>query len=730
MSEAPAVYTFGPFRVDSGEHVVMRDGQLVPLTPKALAILLALLQRRGHVVEKAELMGIVWPDTVVEEGNLTQGIYSLRKLLGPPGDGGISIETIPRRGYRLVGNVEVVADGLGVRDASPVSRRQVSVAARLANRRVWQSAVLIVVSGALLLIGRSVTTTRRDSTLSSNSAAVLEPRPVHSLPGDKITPALSSDGERIAFVWDAGDGHNLYVAQAGREPTLQLTRGPGGKSFPTWAPDGRSIAYIHRFLGDDGKGVGGIFVVSATGGPARLLWRAPQQQVGQGLDWSPDGRHLVLSAKQHPTSPHQVALLSIDGGDLRWLTAPSDSDTGDRYPVFSPTGDSIAFVRGRQNESRIVLLSPSGGASRELPVTGHDIRRLAWTANGGSIVFSSRVGQRLWSVSVDGDDEARPLPGLGEGAMDPAIARRQGRLVFRHQVMDQNIYRVAFGSDTPAKPVSLAPTIRDEASPSISPDASRIAFVSSRTGTREVWVMQSDGSRPTQLTDLRTLARHPRWSADGRYLAFSADAAGSSEQHIYVVEASGGMARRLTSGPSLDQWPFWSHDGAWVYFSSNRAGVWDIWKVPSGGGDALRLTTDSGVRACESLDGQFLYYSAGGAIWRRPLPNGQQTLVMHLPPDTGWGGEWTVAVDGIYWMNESHREQSWIEFYDFGTRKNAIVYTPPARYDTGGGFSLSPKRDWLVFGQREYESADILIVDGIDTVDTDVAGRARWQAHR
>jgi len=724
MSEAPAVYTFGPFRVDTVERVVMRDGARVPLTPKALAILLALLQRRGHVVDKADLMRIVWPDTAVEEGNLTQGIYSLRKLLGPASDSGVVIENIPRRGYRLVGNIAVVNDGAGVRDAMPVARRPGMVARLATDRPVWRTAALVVLGSAVVYLARSAMTTPRDSTLSPNSAALVV-RPVHSLPGDKISPALSPDGERIAFVWDAGDGDNLYVGQAGREPMVQLTREPGGKSFPTWAPDGRSIAYVHRFLADDSTGVAGIFVVSATGGPARLLWRAPQALVGQGLDWSPDGKHLVLSAKQRLTSPHQVALLPVDGGDLRWLTAPSESDTGDRYPVFSPTGDSIAFVRGRRNESRIVLLSPSGGGPRELPVGGHDIQRLAWTANGRAIVFSSRVDRRLWSVAVDGTTEAVPLPGLGEGAMDPAIARHQGRLIYRQLVMDQNIYRAAVRLTDASKPVSLAPTIRREAQPSISPDESRIAFVSSRTGTQEVWVMQSEGSRPTQLTDLRTIARHPRWSVDGRYLAFSADGAGSREQHIYVVEASGGIARRLTAGASLDKWPFWSHDGAWIYFSSNRAGVWDIWKVPASGGDAVRVTTDNGVRACESPDGRFLYYSAAGAIWRRPLPHGERTLVMHLPPETGWGGEWTVAVDGIYWMNESQRDKSWIEFYDFESRHSVVVFTPPGRFDTGGGFSLSPNREWLVFGQREYESSDILITDGIESGAAIRAGLTR-----
>lgn len=87
---------------------------------------------------------------------------------------------------------------------------------------------------------------------------------------------------------------------------------------------------------------------------------------------------------------------------------------------------------------------------------------------------------------------------------------------------------------------------------------------------------------------------------------------------------------------------------------------------------------------------------------------------------------WALTADGIYWMNESQREKSQIEFYDFGTRQSVIVFTPPGRYDTGGGFSLSPGRGWLLFGQPEYESSDLLIVDGIDGGAAMSTGLARW----
>src|SRR6266850_284896 len=98
-------YEFGRFRLDAGERVLLRDRDLVPLTPKVFDILLALVEHGGHVVQKDELMKRVWPNTFVEEGNLTQNVSVLRKALGESASGPQFIETVPRRGYRFVATV-------------------------------------------------------------------------------------------------------------------------------------------------------------------------------------------------------------------------------------------------------------------------------------------------------------------------------------------------------------------------------------------------------------------------------------------------------------------------------------------------------------------------------------------------------------------------------------------------------------------------------------------------
>jgi DNA-binding winged helix-turn-helix (wHTH) protein/TolB-like protein/Flp pilus assembly protein TadD len=103
-------YEFGRFRLDASERVLLRDRDPVPLTPKVFDILLALVERGGHIVEKDDLMKKVWPDTFVEEGNLTQNVSLLRKALGENRDRPQFIETVARRGYRFVAAVKASGD--------------------------------------------------------------------------------------------------------------------------------------------------------------------------------------------------------------------------------------------------------------------------------------------------------------------------------------------------------------------------------------------------------------------------------------------------------------------------------------------------------------------------------------------------------------------------------------------------------------------------------------------
>src|SRR5438445_2671376 len=105
-------YEFGPFRLDASERVLLRNGDVLPLTAKAFHTLLVLVENSGHIVERDELMQKVWPDTFVEEGNLSVTVSMLRKALGDNSGQPRYIATVAGRGYRFIAGVTDVQDGI------------------------------------------------------------------------------------------------------------------------------------------------------------------------------------------------------------------------------------------------------------------------------------------------------------------------------------------------------------------------------------------------------------------------------------------------------------------------------------------------------------------------------------------------------------------------------------------------------------------------------------------
>ena len=149
-----------------------------------------------------------------------------------------------------------------------------------------------------------------------------------------------------------------------------------------------------------------------------------------------------------------------------------------------------------------------------------------------------------------------------------------------------------------------------EAWPRYSPDGKRIAFESDRGGFSEVWLANADGSGAFALTNFRgPVTGSPAWSPDGRQIAF--DTRASGEPQVYTIRAEkGAQPQRITTG-NANFLPAWSADGRFLYFVSNRTGNSTIWRVPAEGGPAVQISRDFGFAPQASPDGRYLYFFAG-----------------------------------------------------------------------------------------------------------------------
>lgn len=252
---------------------------------------------------------------------------------------------------------------------------------------------------------------------------------------------------------------------------------------------------------------------------------------------------------------------------------------------------------------------------------------------------------------------------------------------------------------------------RDNLQPQYSPDGKRIAFISDRSGTAELWVCNSDGSNAVQLTSLAAVwVTTPRWSPDGKKIAFDSNATG--EFDICVISANGGKPQRMTTHPTNDGNPSWSHDGRWIYFDSARTGEQQIFKIPAEGGEPIQVTHDSGFAPLESVDGKFLYFNkalAATSLWKVPIQGGQASKVVD-----GLSSYISLAIvnGGVYFVPQQKRTS--IHFLSFATsmiKPVANLEKPVEGFGPDGSLSVSPDGRWILCAQFDQAGSELMLVE-------------------
>jgi len=536
-------------------------------------------------------------------------------------------------------------------------------------------------------------------------------------PGHQRNPSFSPDGNRIAFVWDgekAFDWH-IYVGTIGAKRPRRLTSGPGRDSTPVWSPDGRYIAFYR-----DNERDSGIYAVPAAGGSERKLHTPSLGLPGwlvETLDWSPDGKYLAFVDRRPNQEYYGIFLLAVDNPqDIRPLTTPAGmaSDAG---PSFSPDGKTVAFNRSTHDDVNDIFLARLAGGEPERLTFDHEgYYHLNWTPDGAYIVCGSdRLGNRgrLWKVSLS-SGQVEPLPFGQGGDADLTLSRDGRRLAYTHFDTKVSIlrYEIPRTQGQSAPPTELFTSMGAGPTPQYSPDGKRIAFQSSRTGTQEIWVCDSDGSNPRQLTFFNgPQVRAPRWSPDSREIVFEATPEGHGA--LYVVSAEGGQPHRLPTDASYPSSPSWSRDGKWIYFTS----ALKVWKMPAGGGQAVQVTKDVGGDPFESPDGKALYYLKylDYSFQKIPVAGGEERLVFKLPHHPLFRHSWALTGEGIYFYDLPTRS---VEFFNFDAHRVAQIfkpsngYIPPNNvYIPGDSLAVSPNGRWILMDQLDDDIFKIMLVE-------------------
>jgi Tol biopolymer transport system component len=247
-----------------------------------------------------------------------------------------------------------------------------------------------------------------------------------------------------------------------------------------------------------------------------------------------------------------------------------------------------------------------------------------------------------------------------------------------------------------------------------SPDGTRIAFISTRSGQPAVWRSDSDGGNQVLIGSVdQGVPGSPRWTPDGQHVLFDASVPGTGSD-IFMVPAEGGTPKPVVGGSAHEILGVMSPDSRWLYYSKNG----EIWKLAPNGGAPMIVVRARAARLLPSDDGLWLYFSRGNDVWRVPTKGGGESLVkVGVHP-----ASWTLRGSVLYELRgisgtiaSTNGDNVTLTAYDTTTRATRELYrfATPRRLFSAKALDISPDGRWALVSQVTREESDLVVVDGL-----------------
>jgi eukaryotic-like serine/threonine-protein kinase len=657
------LYEFGPYRLDSSKRLLSRDGRHLAVPPKTFDLLLLLVEGRGRVFTKKELMGTLWPDTFVEEANLSFQVSALRKILGENGTDWI--ETLPRYGYRFNSDVvEIEANAHAENGSAAVSEPPPPTDAGLHPARksdglehaasmwaisrrphwfYWIPTGLATVTAlvfAWLYLRQESPQERAVRFLISSPDRVSMP--------DIDSMFVSPDGERLVFVGVAADGRRQLWLRSLGSLTAEPLSGTELVDSAFWSPDSRSIAFfvagrlkkldlqsgasqtvcetpVGRSSGTwNRQGIilfetterPEIYRISATGGQPARLW--PVDTAGGEIRHSapqflPDGRHFIYFVQSERPENAGIYLGSLDSPTRKRLV---NSNTNAAYAGVGPKAGYLLFTRGtdlmaqRFDLAKLELTgAPFPVAKRVLIAVAGGISRAAVSASENGV-----LAYRTWidtgsSELVWLDRQGKRTGRVGEPAdySNPSLSPDEKKLIVSRmdlaiRTRDLWLFDLASGA---ASRFTFDPA--DETNAVWSPDGGLIAFDMVRNGIIDIYQKEVAGaSQPKLLLHSGENDFIHEWSPDGKLLLYR------NGPITWALPLDG---TSKPWGPYSMENARISPNGRWVAYTSNQSGRSEVYVKsfpPSEG--KWQVSVDGGMEPTWRKDGKELYYTSGDKL--------------------------------------------------------------------------------------------------------------------
>lgn len=739
------VYVFDEYRLDKSRRMLYRGGLEINLPPKAIETLIALIEMRGEIVGKGDLMKSIWADTIVEESNLDHYLHVLRKALGETSDGQTFIETLRRRGYRFTPDVRVVE--VPNRNGSPAEAPDLSPAL-FANQTsdangslltpavtttgvpqpTVQSSRFAFVLGAVVvlagLIGSAwIWYSQREDVpnraASSNLRGEMSITPLTN--GNTVYDAtISPDGKYFVYYDPSENKQRFWIQQVGETVRVEIT--PPGEwtiGSPTFSPDSEFVYFVGREKEADRNA---LYRISTLGSaPVKIL-----TGVDSPVSFSPDGRTMAFVRYDEKSAQSHLMTAAADGSDERTLLTRTGREGFSLGSAWSRDAKFIAYEAMNSNATStlgncsIETVDVETLETKALSAERWDTcYRMALTADGKGLVFvGTRSGEvyttrrdQIYYISIaDGRSQRISTDGSRYQANSLALTTDNALLAVPHKRFSQIWVMDATGD--PSTAVRLTNGQLDGTAGIAPLPDGRVGYVSRMGDDLTIWVMNADGSDQRQIGLPTSSLEELRATPDGRFFIFSSPRDGFN--HLYRIDTDGRDFRQMTTGETNEISSTISPDSSWIYYVSTvrDGGHWKnfLRKTAVDGSQTVTLTElEDGLIPDLSPDGKFIATLVGLRL--TVLSSSDGTFVNSLAADKRvhvWAGaRWTPDGRSLTYMVLGDLTSNvWVQSIN-GSAPRPLTNFPKGHILYEYAFSRDGKKLYVA---RGYQIQDAVVI--------------------
>lgn len=656
------------------------------LEPKIMDVLIFLVENKGNVVSRETLLENIWKDTVVVDMVVTRAISELRSVFKDNPSNPTIIETIPKKGYRLIASVTLSEE-----------EKKSSKTKKINSYTLLSAFVFIIVfifSGIL-----------SSSKENKKDVEMLDIKPLTSLKGWEFNPSISPDGKSVVFVWKENNNtYNLCTKSLEDESVKILVSSNHMYFTPVWS-ENHMITY---YKNNNGKV--SICTIPSYGGKEEELIKVNSQLAG--LSWSDDGETLAFVDNDSVNQKSVIKLFHRDSKKIEILTSPPKTTWGDSHPRFSFSEDTIAFIRTvSEGNQDIYMINIKTREETKITSYSSNIYGFDWKEKDRITLSSNYQGNAMmFDFDIKLKKETK-LP-LGLNNQNPVV--KNNLLVAEQWTQNVDLWKVDLSNGSKNIESTISST-KFDLYPNYSNNGQNIVFVSNRSGSYELWISNKEGKELKKITSIgSSLISNPKWSPDDKLIAFNTKEKGKS--NIFFKKLNNIDIISFTDASSNDIAPSWSKNGKWLYFASDRSKKWQIWKKSvNNGGHLEQITTRGGYYAQESKDGKYLYYSKfkKSGIWQLDLITKKEEKIIDSLSKVDYAN-WVLVPKGIFYVkrNRVNTNTSEIKFHNIGNGSEHLVMNtlrPIPTHDNG--IAVSSDGKIILYGQVNGYNSDLIVVE-------------------